>query len=271
MTVLSPLDTQSIGTFFGHSQIEGEVGVEIEIESDNELPSQESLPRYWIKAHDGSLRGEHNGEYVLKTPKKEADAYKAVDYLSRKLPVINDSVRAGVHVHINVRELSFLQIWTFISCYYILENLLTDWCGEGRQGNHFCLRVIDADVVLQRLVCAIHRDDPHLLDRDSIRYAALNLNALSKFGSLEFRQLRTPLDFGVIKTWISILLSIKRNSSLFPNPRAVVENFSGGGEEEFLRVMLGEHTNLFSMDSNKMWSLRRGVVVAQEIAYIREW
>ncbi len=261
----------SIGDFFGHPQIEGEVGVEIEIESSNPLPQQESLPRHWVLMHDGSLRGLYNGEYVFRQPKKEADAYTAIDYLSRKLPEINDSVRAGVHVHINVRELSFLQLWTFVSCYYVLENLLTDWCGEGRQGNHFCLRASDADVVLQRLVRAVHHDYPHLLDSDSIRYAALNFNALRKFGSLEFRQLRTPLDLGVVKTWVSILLNIKRNSSLFPNPRAVVENFSSGGEEEFLRVMLGDHTNLFSQDSNKMWSLRRGVVVAQEIAYTKEW
>ena len=271
MTAPSLLDTLSVGDFFGHPQIEGEVGVEIEIESSNALPRQDSIPRHWVLMHDGSLRGEHNCEYVFRKPKKEADAYRAIDYLSQKLPVIDDSVRAGVHVHINVRELSFLQLWTFVSCYYILENLLTDWCGEGRQGNHFCLRAIDADVVLQRLVRAIHTDNPGCLDNESIRYAALNFNALKKFGSLEFRQLRTPLDLSVIKTWISILLNIKRNSSLFPNPRAVVENFSLGGEEEFLRVMLGEHTHLFSMDNNKMQSLRSGVIVAQEIAYTKEW
>ncbi len=271
MTAPSPLDIVSVGNFFGRPQIEGEVGVEIEVESDNPLPSQENLPRHWVLMHDGSLRGQFNGEYIFRRPKKEAEAYKAIDYLSRKLPVIDDSVRAGVHVHINVRELSFLQLWTFVSCYYILENLLTDWCGEGRQGNHFCLRASDADVVLQRLVRAIHLNEPSILDSDSIRYAALNFNALRKFGSLEFRQLRTPLDLSVIKTWISILLNIKRNSSLFPNPRAVVENFSLGGEEEFLRAVLGEHTHLFSMDNNKMQSLRSGVIVAQEIAYTKEW
>ncbi len=266
-----PLDPENVGTYFGHPQIKGEVGVEIEIESGLPLPPQEEVPKYWRKTHDGSLRGTYNGEYILKTPQKETDAYKAIDYLSRKLPRIDDSVRAGVHVHINVRELTFLQLWTFVSCYYILENLLTDWCGEGRQGNHFCLRASDADVVLQKVVAAIAREEMNTLYDDRIRYAALNFNALQKFGSLEFRQLRTPLCFSKIKTWVSILLNIKRNSSLSANPRAVVENFSLGGEEEFLRVILGGHIHLFSQDRDKMWSLRRGVMVAQEIAYIKEW
>ena len=266
-----PLDDTLIKDFFGFDSIKGEVGVEIEIESDNTLPNQESIPSYWRKTHDGSLRGPDNAEYVLKKPKTEQETYKAIDILSKILPEINDSVRAGVHVHINVRDLTFLQLWTVISCYYILENLLTDWCGEGRQGNHFCLRASDADVVLQLVTKAVIKDDPRYLGTDSIRYAALNFNALSKFGSLEFRQLRTPQDFGKIKTWISILLNIKRNSFLFPNPRAVVENFSLGGEEEFLRVMLGEHAGLFGHNEDRLWVLRRGVRVAQEIAYARKW
>lgn len=267
----SPLDDMTVGTFFDFPQIQGEVGVEVEIESDNPLPSQASLPTHWVKSHDGSLRGFDNGEYIFRKPKKEADAYRAIDYLYQRLPAINDTVRAGVHVHINVRELTFLQVWTFVSCYYILENLVTDWCGEGRQGNHFCLRASDADVVLQHVVLAIQQNSLNFLGNDHIRYAALNFNSLRKFGSLEFRQLRTPQDPDVIKTWVSILLNIKRNSSLFPNPRAVVENFSLGGEEEFLRVMLGRHTSLFEHDSDRVWSLRRGVRVAQEIAYAKEW
>ena len=266
------LDDTLIQDYFGFSpMIKGEVGVEIEIESDYPLPTQDFLVSHWRRTHDGSLRGEHTAEYIFKNPKTEVEAYRAIDYLSKRLPDINDSVRAGVHVHINVRDLTFLQVWTIVSCYYILENLLTNWCGEGRQGNHFCLRASDAHMVLQMVTKAIRRDNPSALDTDSIRYAALNFNALSKFGSLEFRQLRTPQDFDKIKTWISILLNIKRSSFLFPNPRAVVENFSLGGEEEFLRVMLREHVGLFEPNEDRLWVLRRGVRVAQEIAYAKRW
>lgn len=264
-----------VANVYGFGEIVGEVGVEIEVEASSALPYQENLIKYWTKQHDGSLRGTHNAEYIFNSPKTEEISYKAIDYLSglmeRSRVLIDDSVRAGVHVHINVRGLTVLQLWTFITCYYILEETLTDWCGEGRQGNHFCLRAIDADVVLFRLSNAIQNNSLVNLAGDQIRYAALNLNALSKFGSLEFRQLKTPQNFDKIKTWISILLSIKRNSSLFANPVAVVENFSLGGEEEFLRAMLGDNVGLFNYTEERARSLRRGVRVAQEIAYSGEW
>ena len=263
---------KKVAVVFNKREITAEVGVEIEIEATNNIPSRESFEDTpWQRVRDGSLRGYDNAEFVFRNPLKEADALEAVDTLSSALDnydtALLDSVRTGVHVHINVQSMTMKQMWTFVTCYYILEEILTDFCGEGRQGNHFCLRAMDADAVVARVASSIARDDTYPICEESVRYAALNFNALHKFGSLEFRQLRTPMDFEKVKTWIKVLLSVKRNSEMYPNPQAVVENFSFGGEVAFMRAMLGEHVHNFNIDNDK---LRRGVRIAQDIAYAKE-
>jgi len=250
-----------------------DVGVEIEVETDASLPSTDCFEdSLWKKVRDGSLRGGDNGEFVLRTPLSESKAIEAVEWLKRKLiisrSVVSDSVRAGVHIHLNCRSLTVKQLWTFVTCYYILEETLTDFCGEGRQGNHFCLRAMDADFVVTKVLEAISSDDLFCLMNNDLRYAALNFNALYKFGSLEFRQLRTPTDLSKVGDWIKILGTVKRNSLLYDNPQSVIENFSFGGEEGFFNAMLEGHQHLLEFNEHK---LQRGIRVAQDIGYAREW
>lgn len=259
--------------------VNGEVGIEIEMEARNAFPPVENTSYYWNKEHDGSLRGEYNIEYVLKKPLKIKFAIKALDKLSAELEEydteVEDSVRAGTHIHINVRDLTFLELWVMVTCWYVLEELLTHtMCGEGRKGNHFCLGVQDADAVLYKVTNILKGN--HAFDKlkgGDLRYSALNFSSLFKYGSLEFRALRTPQNFDEIKVWMCILLAIKENSKLFRNPRQVVENFSYGGERNFLRQILGnENANIVLERDPDGWErkMKRGVRIAQEIAYARE-
>lgn len=254
------------------------VGIEIEIESLTPFPPNDETKYYWKMEHDGSLRGEHNIEYVLRHPRERNKAFKALDNLTIKLKnggtEIVDSIRAGTHIHINVRDLTLLEMWTMVTCWYVLEELLTSTiCGKDRVGNHFCLCAQDADAVLFKITSVIRKENFKGLEGDNIRYSALNLCSIFKYGSLEFRAMRTPQNFEKIKLWIDILLSIKENSKLFPNPRHVVENFSFGGEGNFLRQILGnENAKRIILLDPPGWKkkLQRGVRIAQEIAYSRD-
>lgn len=270
----------NVGDYFGFPQLrEGRsVGIEIEIESNNRFPPRRVTDYYWNREHDGSLRGVYNAEYVLKNPLKKQVAMKALDKLSLVLKEnntkVNDSVRAGTHVHINVRDLSFLEMWSLVTCWYVMEGLLTHtMCGEGRVGNHFCLGAEDADAVLFVVRRVLKGANVCKLGEDDIRYSALNFVALGKYGSLEFRAMRTPQDFKEIKLWVNILLALKENSKLFPNPRHVVENFSFGGERNFLRAILGnENAEMVIARDPDGWrtKLKKGVRIAQEIAYAKD-
>jgi len=268
----------NIGDYFGEPQLKRGVcvGVEVEIESNDRFPLKEVTNLHWKTERDGSLRGEFNREYVLRRPMTKELAFKSIDELKESLvnkgTRINDSVRAGVHVHINVRDLSFLELWSMVTCWYVLENLLTGvMCGEGREGNHFCLRATDADSVVVRTLEAVGGRVNHL-DDDDIRYAALNFCSLRKYGSLEFRAMRTPTDLGKIKLWIQALINLKENSKLHPNPRHVIENFSHGGEREFLRGILGHEVAemLIEADPNYRDRMRQGIRIAQEIGYAKD-
>src|SRR3990172_9397067 len=105
----------------------GDVGVEIEVEGRN-LPYTE---KYWKREADGSLRGPENAEYVLRKPAtltqlKMALKSLAIDYRASEAKV-DESVRAGVHVHVNVQHMNMVEVYNFITLYLILEELLTKY------------------------------------------------------------------------------------------------------------------------------------------------
>ena len=249
------------------------VGIEIEVECENNLP--ESAPTGWVKTGDGSLRGYDTAEYVIKGPKLRDDAFKTLDLLGKKLKshgsIISDSVRAGIHIHIDVGELTIREMVCFAMCYYILEEQLTSYCGKGRSGNHFCLRAMDAESIVYELARGLSTGKLFTaIGHDHTRYSALNFNSLFKYGSLEFRAMRTTTDFDRVKTWVDILLTIKETSKMFKTPLDIVEQFSAGGERTFLRNVLREHSALFENKEGMSESLMDGMRLVQSIAYCRK-
>lgn len=270
-----------IGDFFSYDKYEDAdvVGIEIELEAEDEFPPPARTRHHWRHLGDGSLRGNYNAEYVLRDAMTLPRAFKALDNLTGKLREygtrILDSVRAGTHVHINVGDLTFREMWVMVTCWYVLEELLTDtMCGEGRSGNHFCLRAKDADMVLARVGNAVTKGNLNGLGNDDVRYSALNFVSLFKYGSLEFRAMRSPKDFTLIKEWVGVLMNLKNNSKKYRNPRHVIENFSLGGEENFLKGIVGNAQACTIMLRDPEWEhkLQGGVRIAQEIGYaVDDW
>jgi hypothetical protein len=251
---------------------DGELGIEIEVEGNN-LP--EDTPKGWMREHDGSLRGE-SAEYVLSEPLSHGDAMDAVDRLEEKFKQagskVKDSVRAGVHVHVNVQHLTDLELINFITCYLILEDLLVKFCGEDREGNLFCLRLKDAEYPLFSLIQGIKLRSVHggYFNNDDLRYSSMNLKALATYGSLEFRSMRTGTDFQRIKDWATILYDLRERSREFANPRQIIEIFSGDMVDGFVRKVVGNHAKKLLCDGYEDM-LVEGMRRAQDIAYCAEW
>jgi hypothetical protein len=185
---------------------------------------------------------------------------------------IADTVRAGVHVHIDVGNLSIREMFNFATVYYVLEVPLTNFCGPGRQGNHFCLRGVDSDTTIRTVCNAIDSRQIDMVNNDYMRYAALNFCSLFKFGSLEFRAMRTPTRPDNILLWIDTLVSMLDASKEFNNPIEMIEGFSLDGADQFMRRVLGDNYKLFSSQPTLEKDLRSGIRLAQEIAYsTMEW
>ncbi len=231
--------------FFGGEKISGEVGIEIELEGHplptgvtGKIPKEK---RYWVVTPDGSLRGEA-AEYVLARPVDRKDVKAALDQLAHNLEGVEleDSGRAGVHVHINVRDLTMVQMFTFVLLYLVFERVLVRFCGEQRQGNLFCLRVEDAEYLSYALHRAIKTRGYSHLSSDELRYASINLTALSKYGSLEFRAMRSPVAHEVIEQWVELLLALKDSACKFTDPEDLLIGVSQQGGIDFARQILGD-------------------------------
>jgi len=245
----------------------GEVGIEIEVEGSN-LPAP---PVGWRKVSDGSLRGE-SCEYVLKTPCARGSVTKYLDRMKEANEEANFefsySTRQSIHVHINVQELNLVQLYNFITLFLIFESELVRWCGEDREHNLFCLQTKDAEGLISTLEKAATPKTYHLLSTDSIRYSALNISSIYKFGSLEFRSMRGTDDYLMIQRWIDILLNIKDVALTYESPIDIVEDVSLLGVERFALKVLGEENIDLVHD---VQSIMEGARQLQTMAYTGDW
>lgn len=249
-------------------------GLEIEVEGEN-LP--DGGIRSWTTTLDGSLRGPENMEYVLREPMGMEGVTKALEYLNnafeRNNSEFHETIRAGVHVHINCRDISLLQMFNFVTVYYLFEEFLCNFCGPERSGNHFCLRVSDAYGPIQRLTYSLERGDITNLDTNDLRYAALNFKSLFRHGSLEFRAMRSTRDFDEILKWIKILNEIFQKSIEFKgNPRDIIEQFSGDGAEFISRSFLPTYCEeLILSNPNYEKTMRSSMRNCLDYIYATTW
>lgn len=253
----------TVAEALGVRRLVGEVGIEVEVEGNN-LPNEIGDRVVWKTTQDGSLRGE-NREFVLRKPIPRDMVGDALDILRRNLEnsEVIESNRCGVHIHINCQELTLDQVLSFITTYMCFEEVLVKWCGQDRVGNLFCLRVSDAGGIINHIKRMIDTRNIHVVGTDRLRYASINLKALSTYGSLEFRSMRSDLTPGVIEKWAQMLLAIK-DYSIQHQASEIISEFSVKGPQDFFNDVLGD----FRADLNpKEEDMIIGMRNAQEVAF----
>lgn len=250
---------------------EGEVGIEIEVEGENIHPP---MNKYWRGEHDGSLRG-NCLEYVLRHPVSRDEVNDTLCTLQRlwteNNTVIKESNRAGVHVHINVQEESLNTLGAFICLYYSFESLLMKFCGKEREGNLFCLRVKDAENVIDTLLSILRQKYLRGLRTDKIRYASLNLKAIAQYGSLEFRGMRSTSDLSLIELWAKLLLCIKDAAKRYGKPAEIPYQLSSMGAEGLIRDVFGEYADLFLGMHDYEQLIFEDTRRVQQVSFSPEW
>lgn len=190
---------------WGNKVKEGRIGIEIECEGNIAAYTRPSS--LWNQIADLSLRG--GAEYVLSSPIEVRDIDAALEewsQLTKKCKFV-PSIRCSNHFHFNQRGIRIRQLYSFLVFYYLVENILVKANGKSREGNIFCLRLKDAEVLLKAMLSGI-RDATFFgpVSSDDFRYSALNLAALRKYGSIEFRFLKgyvnpTEIGFWVKQLW----------------------------------------------------------------------
>lgn len=262
---------RSIKEMTGVKSVKGVYGVEIEVEG-TKLPR--NIDMYWRVERDGSLKSAEAFEYVMSKPSDIDGVKTALDLLDKTFTdnssTVDESIRAGVHVHMNVQDWDIVQLMTFSTAYYILEDILLNWCGPNREGNLFCLRTGDAEYVLFKLYDALISKDLRKLNDDIIRYASLNYCSLFKYGSVEFRGMRSTRDLNTIFDWVKVIDDLRESSMKFSSPVDIMAMMSGEGGEGFFKFMLPNTHHLFNTDGieNKIIQAARRI---QMIVYCTEW
>lgn len=213
---------------------DGEFGVEIETETKS--PYEVPGFFFWTTHQDGSLR-DYGIEYVLKQPVKYEIVQEALKEFSEKtgkIKFIRDSFSTSVHVHINMLNESAITLGNFITTYFLFENLLIRYSGPNRLSNLFCLPVCDAEEtcniavnMMRGLPTKSHQS--LVVSENNAKYAALNLSALGKYGSLEIRTFRGETDVKIVQEWIDILNKLLVYSRNQKDPKDIMEQYRLGG------------------------------------------
>ena len=227
---------------YNYKDVPGDVGIEIELESSTPMPFTQ-LPKEWRAENDGSLRG-YSVEYVMKKPMAIEKVQDSLDKLAAVIlkeggrPVYSE--RAGVHVHVNVLDLTVEQIVCFALTYYCLEDVLVRFCGTNREGNHFCLRIKDAEMPLHILSGMRHEMNIENFNTDQIRYASMNFLSLFRYGSLEFRAMESQPDLSKVSDWATMLCLIRNYAVSVENRESIAYDISYHSPEGFVRHVLGD-------------------------------
>lgn len=237
-----------VHNLFGVPQVNrGDYGIEIEVEGEG-LPMSDGF--VWTSHQDGSLRGEYPEqahEYVLSQPIPFKEVHGALELLNKRFKdnesVLNFSFRTSVHVHRNVTNFNEVQLLNLIYLYTLVENPLVNFCGDVRKDNRFCLRVMDADGIMDVISPMFLHGVRELANQqeDRIRYAALNLASIRKYGSVEFRAMRGTADVATLMTWVSMIEAMAKYAcSPKATPTTIRETFKKLSPKEFLLEVFGE-------------------------------
>lgn len=218
---------QKVQPFFGYTEQSGDLGVEIEVEGVG-LPKQANG---WGVHVENSLRGANGRqinpdedqpdtprEYVTNGPVTLPELSDRMDYLhgllTRKDTKVLLTSRASTHFHVNMMHKRFRDVLGFMMVYVAIEPVLLRLCGPERNGNLFCVPCFeswDLPEYLRRWKYALSRGAHYWPGGSGGRgkYSSMNVDPLSRQGSIEVRCFPNDIRPVNIVKWGSWLLNIR--------------------------------------------------------------
>lgn len=233
---MSKLNAVSIGTLTGKPPIKMPtpdarwilpdtfIGVEIETEGTL-LRNSKALKRAgWDWHHDGSLRA-GGQEFTFEEPLMGDEISRAIDtFFSEDTHVIYETnPRAGVHVHINwLDEKSDIRgLRNLVAIMYCIEPGVFDWVDGTRKWCGYCCQLTELSDQSMRTIMTtesetvmanILKDNGELSQN---RYFGVNLAAIGKYGTVEFRYFPSTKEKKDVENWIQFVMQVKRAADKF--------------------------------------------------------
>lgn len=191
------------------------VGLEFELEGLNRsirhYNSDSDVNKYYDVVSDGSLRGS-SAEFVFKEPMFGKDVVNALEIVQEKTGEAIFSIRTSVHVHLDVRDMSFDQLVRLVCVYLLVEPIFFEVGGQERSFNPYCTPLRTLNSYLRHISsCMMPSIEGNYSDvrGNGNKYTALNLNPVATQGSIEFRHHEGTNDKAKTLQWINMILSLK--------------------------------------------------------------
>lgn len=192
------------------------MGIEIECEfayCDN-LPDHRNPPLGWTVHSDGSLR--QGREFVLATPLAGNALSSAIHSIFAGGTKFGRALTSSTHIHMDMLDdVTPSALQTLILMVYVLEPGIFQLADPGREWTGYTNRLATADdITVANLLdpsLSDSTEDQFLrnVDSNNSRYYGLNVKALAKYGSLEFRYFPTCADSEELASWISMVQKFK--------------------------------------------------------------
>lgn len=184
--------------------------VGIEVEAENVRDARYDV-LFWNVKEDNSLRN-HGIEFVSCPLVGEQIVYALHSLESQMSADTSFSHRTSVHVHMNVQDMSPIQISKLLLVYLTVERLLYRFVGHHRDKNIFCVPLYDLEMV-SSLYKSLKTIPKHpLMQGEGTRYSGLNFDPVLKFGTVEFRHMHGTNNSQRLLTWINLIMCIKQHA-----------------------------------------------------------
>jgi hypothetical protein len=176
-----------------HEEIPAGANFGFEVELENLHSSVRSWPQVdgWELKGDGSLRD--GIEYVFNGPQSGATALASINGFHEAMTQArpDPTFRCSTHLHMDVRDLEMTDVSKYVLAYLILEDVFFDHCAPERRQSNFCVPFMNNDYLSNRFGrWFLSGDDDRISFNNTInwsKYSALNLQTISRFGTVEFR------------------------------------------------------------------------------------
>lgn len=247
----------------------GRVGVELELENLRGVRQ----PDGWNVTIDGSLR--NNGyEFVLDGAQGGTQLYESIAALENELfgKNFHANLRCSTHVHLDVRELTIVQLKKLLLAYVIFEDLFFELSGSFRKSNNFCPSFTFAQEKLKQWNSIWEDDTPRFLDlmcnhrerRTDDKYSSLNVVPVHHLGSIEFRGSEPKPSAGQMIRLVNRMLGLYHIVVNAPDELSYLEfiqYITAGGIPLELSVTLPLEISGLDIDE----SIRKGVILAYDV------
>lgn len=228
------------------------IGVEVEVEFLPGVREPENYREYWTNHRDGSLR---NGtEYVLSSPMKGNMLSSAIAALFEG-SVFQRSTTGSTHIHVDMTDESstyeVVQVMTMLV--YVLESAFFAAIDSGREWCGYTNRLMSApeSLIGRALNAKSENDYADLVNmcqdsRNIGRYYGCNLQALDKYGSIEFRYFPTATSQQELIEWTKLCMNIKKAAVEIGTTEALMEIMeSPEAYDEFIGTYFKEWRDVF--------------------------